>query len=297
MAQRVQHHGLDVHYVPNFYSVERTHELIEHLQNVEYNSEEDSQVFVYGKWFNIPRQQVAYGDSGLKYHFSGNTVYAKQWTPWLEDIRTELAEWCYENMPEIDWDADDNPSGTLPSFVLVNHYRNRNDKIGLHSDDEKDLAGLLNVETGKREVIIISLSFGVTREFAFQHRNAKAMKKSFMLRNGDLCVMRGDTQKFWMHTIREGLPEGKFDGSTSRWNLTFRWMVQEAKPVPKIEFIVGTKVTAHNGLEFKVIEISKKGTPKVQQISGDNRQIKNLHWSANKSCWQLFGKPVKWISK
>ncbi len=186
-----------MHYVPGFYSAERSTEIIEHLKATEYNSDKDSQVQVYGKWYNIPRQQVAFGDPGTTYTFSNNTVPAKSWPSWIENIRTELAEWCYDNMSEIDWDGgeDSPPNGALPSFVLVNHYRSGSDKIGFHSDDEKDLAGVLNTETNKHETVILSLSFGVTREFAFQNKNAKAMKRSFMLRNGDLCVMRGDTQK------------------------------------------------------------------------------------------------------
>ena len=300
MATRTQYHGLDVHHVPGFYDATRCAEIIEHLKNTEYNSDEDSQVQVYGKWYNIPRQQVAFGDPGTTYTFSNNTVPAKQWPMWIEDIRTELAEWCYDNMPEIDWDGGDDspPNGALPSFVLVNHYRNGSDKIGFHSDDEKDLAGLLNTETNKHETVILSLSFGVTREFAFQNKTAKAMKRSFMLQNGDLCAMRGDTQKTWKHAIVERLPQGKFDGSTSRWNLTFRWMVPgvvKSPPQQKTSIEVGAHVLSSSGAEFEVYEVTKAGTPKVRQISSGQKQT--LHWSPKNHCWQLFGDPIKWTGK
>lgn len=303
MATRTQYHGLDVHHVPAFYSAERSAEIIEHLKTVEYNSEEESKVQVYGKWYNIPRQQTAYGDTGTSYSFSGNTVPARKWPQWLEDIRTELAEWLYENMSEIDWDSDDNITGAVPSFVLVNHYRNRNDKIGFHSDDEKDLIGLKNIETDKQETVIMSLSFGVTRDFTFQHKNAKAMKRSFMLRNGDLCVMRGDTQKTWKHSILEGLPEGKFDGETSRWNLTFRWMKTSNSPsTPKITVVkttieVGMHVWDFEEKEYEVISVTKSGTPRVALIGAPKSNYKVMHWSPKNHCWQLWGKPIaKWTS-
>lgn len=45
------------------------------------------QVKVYGKWHKIPRQQVAYGDDGIKYTFSGITVPAKPWLPCLIAIK------------------------------------------------------------------------------------------------------------------------------------------------------------------------------------------------------------------
>lgn len=43
------------------------------------------QVRVFGKWHQIPRQQVAYGDHGVNYQFSGVTIPAK---PWIEPLKT-----------------------------------------------------------------------------------------------------------------------------------------------------------------------------------------------------------------
>lgn len=45
------------------------------------------QVKIFGKWFNIPRQQVAFGDPGTKYKFSGTISTSKPWTPQLLAVR------------------------------------------------------------------------------------------------------------------------------------------------------------------------------------------------------------------
>jgi DNA oxidative demethylase len=298
MATRTQLHDLDVHYVPSFYPAEEAGDIIENLKAVEFNDDEDSKVFVFGKWYVIPRQQVAYGDTGTSYKFSGNTVPALPWPLWLEDIRTQIAEWLYENIPEIDWDADDNPTGAVPSFVLVNHYRDGKDGIGFHSDDEKDLAGLMNND-GNSETIIVSLSFGTTRKFQFQHKNAQALKREYLLKNGDLCVMRGKTQQFWKHSIAKGLPDGKYDGCASRWNLTFRWMKGGKPPLDppldKTKIEVGAYLLDYKEKEYEVISVTKKGTPRVRMVSG-SKEYKTMHWSPKNNCWQLWGKPVKWTS-
>lgn len=53
---------------------------------------------VFGKWHQIPRQQVAYGEPGIKYTFSGTTVEAKPWLPVLNAARRlveEITEYKY----------------------------------------------------------------------------------------------------------------------------------------------------------------------------------------------------------
>jgi hypothetical protein len=63
----------------------------------------------------------------------------------------------------------------------------------------------------------------------------------------------------------------------------------------KTKIEIGTLIYSDNGGKFEVIEVSKKGTPTVKQISDTINQIKNLHWSPNNNCWQLFGKPIKLV--
>lgn len=89
-------------------------------------------------------------------------------------------------------------------------YRDGNDFIGFHRDDEADVPG---------KNVIASLSLGTTRKFVLKHykdqRNTNTHTLS--LAHGSLVVMMGDTQKDWRH----GVPKDE-SVKTSRINLTFR---------------------------------------------------------------------------
>ncbi|XP_069669187.1 DNA oxidative demethylase ALKBH2-like isoform X2 [Periplaneta americana] len=123
--------------------------LLRHLESeVKYFSGDLARVYVYGRWHPIPRQQVAFGDSGLSYKFSGNTVPAMAWPPALLHVRKILNEL----------------TGYDFNFVLVNRYRDGKDHIAEHRDDERELDPL---------VPIASLSLGQARDFIFKHRDAR----------------------------------------------------------------------------------------------------------------------------
>jgi alkylated DNA repair dioxygenase AlkB len=90
--------------------------------------------------------------------------------------------------------------------LLINYYRNGQDKINYHSDNEEQLGS---------ESVIVSISLGDTRIFKFKNKLTKEII-SYELKEGDLVIMKGETQKLWQHAI---LPEpNKF----ARINLTFR---------------------------------------------------------------------------
>jgi alpha-ketoglutarate-dependent dioxygenase alkB family protein 2 len=189
---------------PGYLTEERCEETIELLNDIEY--EENSQVLVYGKWVDIPRRQTAFGDDGLTYTFSGAEVAAHPWEPFLQDIAEELTEYLRETgiLPE-------NHNGI--NFVLVNYYEDGKSYIGWHADDERDL------ETINGETIVVSISLGASRDFYFRRKTNHSQKYEMHLGNGDLLIMRGETQKYWHHTLpkRMRLME-------PRWNLTFRIM-------------------------------------------------------------------------
>ncbi|XP_074026355.1 DNA oxidative demethylase ALKBH2 [Leptinotarsa decemlineata] len=176
-------------------------ELFDQLQRtVEYYDQELTKVRVFGKWHQIPRQQVAYGDEGLTYAFSGITIPAKPWIPSLSDVRTFLTK----------------ITGFQYNFVLVNRYRNENDHMGEHKDDEKEL---------DHNTPIASLTLGQERTFVLKHGDArkKGDKKrnippvKLELQHGSLLLMNHPTNEYWYHS----LPPRKSAGGV-RINLTFR---------------------------------------------------------------------------
>jgi len=137
--------------------------------------------------------------------FSGVTLPAKPWTKLLVAIRNLLASVISHRF----------------NFVLINRYKDGEDHIGEHRDDEKDLVA---------NAPIASLSFGQHRDFIFRHAQArnKATRGhlqpelsplSIVLEHGSLLIFNPPTNQHWFHS----LPVRK-RASNPRINLTFRHM-------------------------------------------------------------------------
>ena len=162
---------------------------------IEYFTGDLAKVKVFGKIYPIPRQQSAYGDSGIKYKYSGTTVPALPWTNSLMELRNVVEKLA----------------GVRYNFVLVNRYKDGDDKMGDHKDDEKEL---------DKDVPIASLTFGAERDFIFKHEKKKENlvdDVKIVLKNGMLLLMHHPTNSYWYH----GLPPRK-KCFQPRINLTFR---------------------------------------------------------------------------
>jgi alkylated DNA repair dioxygenase AlkB len=150
-------------------------------------------ITLWGKRHLQPRLVAWYGDPGAIYTYSGLRLEPLSWTSLLADLKA-----CVE-------------AATAETFnsVLVNYYRDGNDSMGFHSDDEPEL--------GPRPVIA-SLSLGEERTLilkARKHRDLKPFR--IALGSGSLLLMKGDTQANWRHAIGK---ETRTCGP--RVNLTFR---------------------------------------------------------------------------
>lgn len=100
----------------------------------------------------------------------------------------------------------------------IRRYRNGNDHMGEHRDDE----GELDQEAG-----IVSISLGQVRDFVFKHRDVKFKKRrvdpiKIPLGHGSLLHMKPPTNEFWYHAlpVRKNAPG-------VRINLTFRKVLPE----------------------------------------------------------------------
>jgi alkylated DNA repair dioxygenase AlkB len=95
--------------------------------------------------------------------------------------------------------------------VLINRYRDGNDYISAHSDDD----------FGDPHPTIPSLTLGASRPFRLARNVAGKLDKSsqveYLPEHGDLLVMRGRTNSEWKHWI----PKTK-KAVGERINLTFR---------------------------------------------------------------------------
>ena len=140
----------------------------------------------------IPRLSAWYGDPGASYTYSGIAMSPIPWTPLLLQIRNRLIEATQSNF----------------NSLLANLYRDGQDSVGWHADDE--------IELGDSPTIA-SLSFGESRKFKMKQKQNKEEKFSLDLNDGDLLIMKGDTQKNWLHEIPSSAKK-----MGPRINLTFR---------------------------------------------------------------------------
>ena len=98
-------------------------------------------------------------------------------------------------------------TGETFNSCLLNLYHSGGEGMAWHSDGEKDL---------KKNGAIASMTFGAERKFSFKHKETKETI-SLTLEHGSLLIMKGETQKHWLHR----LPPTKLI-TQPRINLTFR---------------------------------------------------------------------------
>ncbi len=161
---------------------------------LESNPWESNEIVVFGQKHREPRLSTWHADEGIRYTYSNLERVPVTWSP----VLLRLRELCEE------------VSNAEFNSVLVNLYRDGNDGVGWHADDER--------ENGP-EPVIASLSLGASRRFDFQHRFLKQVE-SIQLNSGDLVVMSGLSQSHWVHRIAK---TKRHVGP--RINLTFRKVV------------------------------------------------------------------------
>ena len=156
-----------------------------------------------GKETKMPRLVAWYGDEGKKYTYSRKTFSPKSWTKELLEIKEEIEK----IEPSIKYNS-----------CLINYYRDGNDSIGFHSDDEPGLGV---------NPTIASVSLGGWRTFHMK-RNLFKEKLKLELGGGDLLIMKGDIQHNWKHGINKfGTNTLAALGVAPRLNLTFRNVNEE----------------------------------------------------------------------
>ena len=151
---------------------------------------------MFGEIIPVPRLEAWIADEGLDYTYSG--IHHEP-DPWIDEL-IEL-----RNLSSVH-------SGTTFNSVLCNLYRDGNDGVDWHADDEPEF-GLMPV--------IASLSLGATRRFDLRRVDDHSIKIELDLHHGDLVIMSGTTQSLWRHRVpKTKKPVGE------RINLTFRNVVR-----------------------------------------------------------------------
>jgi alkylated DNA repair dioxygenase AlkB len=155
---------------------------------------------LFGREVESPRLSCWMGDPGATYVYSRRRFEPRPWPPALRAWRVRVEQAC----------------GVRFNSVLANGYRDGQDAMGWHSDDEPELG---------TQPVIASLSLGATRRFRFRRKLPRGERAqpsdtlNLALPHGSLLVMAGDTQRIYRHDLP------RMAGvSAARINLTFRFI-------------------------------------------------------------------------
>jgi alkylated DNA repair dioxygenase AlkB len=159
---------------------------------------EQHRLQLFGRSVDAPRLSCWIGDPHAVYRYSGTRFAPHPWTPALARLRERVEAAC----------------GARFDGVLANLYRDGNDAMGWHSDDEPELG---------EQPVIASVSLGAARRFRLRSRDAGRRTLDLELPHGSLLRMAGDTQRNYRHA----LPRSR-RVHEARLNLTFRRIVQPA---------------------------------------------------------------------
>jgi len=187
---RIELPDADVQFWPDAFSPNRAEALFAALRrDVDWQQEH---VTIFGASRLVPRLVAWYGDAGTSYSYSGTAHEPRPWNAELSDVRQVV-----EALTRRRYNS-----------VLLNLYRDGQDGMGWHADDEPELGS---------EPAIASVSFGATRRFKLRHRKRRGEVFALDLESGSLLLMAGATQHHYVHAVPK---TARAVGA--RINLTFR---------------------------------------------------------------------------
>ncbi len=179
----------EIRYWPGFLTPEEADALLARLL-IDIPWQQD-RIRLFGREHLIPRLQAFLSDPGIHYTYSGLKLAGDLWLPALLPLKQRL----------------ETLSGQPFNALLLNLYRDGQDCMGWHADNEPELGP---------NPTIASISLGAPRRFRLRH-NASRDTESLTLAHGSLLLMAGPTQHHWQHS----LPRTQ-RCQDPRINLTFR---------------------------------------------------------------------------
>lgn len=187
---------LGLQWMPNCISLAESQALIQHLTTLEYAPKQDTRVKMFGKWIDVPREQIAFALPGVRgYKFNVQRTQNAPMPEFLEELRQKAIK----------------VTGRMLNFALVNYYASGENYIGLHQDKTTDLIPGSD---------IVSFSFGASRVFQIANHTKKVLYE-MGLENGSCLVMSWPFNQLYYHGIRQE----KTQGVGPRWNITFRNLI------------------------------------------------------------------------
>jgi len=177
-------------YIPKLFTEEESNYLLKKL--IDEVPWSQSAVLMYGKEVLTPRLTAWFGDQDTDYSIAGTGSRPYPWTSDLLFAQKKVEE----------------ASGISFNSVLLNYYRDGNDSVSWHDDEDR---------TPGRNKFVASISLGEERIFDFRKKADHTEKYSIKLGNGSYLLMKGDFQKDWQHRVAKSK-----QAVNPRVNLTFR---------------------------------------------------------------------------
>ncbi|GAB1257248.1 alpha-ketoglutarate-dependent dioxygenase AlkB [Aurantivibrio plasticivorans] len=196
--------GGELWYFPNWLSDAKASLYFDQLKRL--TQWQQSEIRVAGKRVLIPRLNAWYGEPEARYKYSGIQFKPLPYTRALRALSVKLFETLADNVGGDNFE---------PNSALLNLYRDGNDSVAWHADDEPELGSAPT---------IASVSLGAERQFLLKPKNNRSLASQthtqpikITLVNGSLLLMRGPLQRHWLHCVPKemGLTQ-------SRLNITFR---------------------------------------------------------------------------
>lgn len=156
---------------------------------------EQREIELFGRRILQPRL-IAWGGD-LPYRYSGQSLEPRPLAPPLPELIERVGA----------------ASGARFNHVLANRYRDGNDSMGLHSDNEPELGP---------DPVVATLSLGAVRRFVLVPKKRRdGAPRELSLGHGALLVMGGTCQSRYRHGVpRTRRPVGE------RISLTFRMLLR-----------------------------------------------------------------------
>jgi alkylated DNA repair dioxygenase AlkB len=180
---------LPVSYHPKFLTEDQADVLLRDCKTLAW---QQNQIHILGRPIQVPRLECMYGVEGAAYHYGSVNLEARPWTPELLQLRHRITT----------------SYGFEFDIVVGNFYRNGQDSIGWHSDDEPSMGC---------SPAIASITLGACRKFSIKPKTKGAKATHFWLEHGSLFLMLPGCQQEYVHQLPK---DGKC--FTERINLTFR---------------------------------------------------------------------------
>lgn len=142
------------------------------LQQLAFASPE---VSLFGRRHPVPRRVAFVAPAGARYRYSGTEHEGSGIPDFLAGLLQRVG-----NRADCAFDS-----------ILVSHYRDGNDRVGWHADDEPELGP---------EPVVAILALGATRTLAFRPRGG-GTRLDVPMEDGALLVMGPGVQRHWQHRL------------------------------------------------------------------------------------------------